>query len=272
MSRKPAIAFVVALVALALISGSNAMPDLDFPVAGLKPDTWGTTPKSGQKQLLATYGGIRNASCLGVRMIGQPASKSSWVVKGVRYYDKLWCNGTLRSGKAFRLIHDAKSKTKWTIYRLINVTVAELQSGAGTRPQPPSTTPQPNVGDALLRAANELAVDRGRNAERTPTHRALQYAVRDCALVSTAIARCTLFVLYEDDVTDSRFRPGHLRYWVRLYTFARLLSLDPVAWDTRIEGGYFDRPYQIICSDRNDLADIIVDYDPLTGRAVPTCP
>lgn len=268
---------IAALSALSLAGPATASAAAapGFPVAGLTPDTWGTTTVGARKHLLATYAGIGEVSCLGVRMIGRPASKSSWVANGVRYWDKNWCQGTLRSGSVFRLVHDAKSKTNRMIYRLVGATVADLRSG-GTKPQPapaPAPAPKPsNVGDQLLQAANALAVDRGRNPESTPTHRGLRYSVQDCMLVSPATARCTLYVLYEDNVMDSQFRPGHLRYWVRLYTFARLLSLDPVAWDTRIEGGYFDRPYQIVCSDRNDLGYIVVDYDPLTGNAAPPCP
>jgi hypothetical protein len=262
--RRTIIAAGVATAWLALLVGS-ASAELGFPVGGLKPDTWGTTPSYARSQLLSKYHGIRQVTCLGVRMKERPLSASTWVVKGVRYWDKLWCQGTLRSGKVFRLVYDATGKTSWKIYRLVNVTVPELRS-AGTQPE------RPSVGDALVRAARELAIARGGGAEGDATHRALRYSVQDCGLVNPATGRCTLFVLYETDVTDSQFRPGHMRYWVRYFTFARLISVDPVAWDTRIEGAYYDRPWQIVCSDRNEPGRIVVDWDPLTGTAAPPCP
>lgn len=243
---------------------SGASADVGFRVSGLKPDRWGATTKYGNAQLQSRYQAIASVTCLGIRMPEYPVSSSTWVAGRVRYWDKLWCAGKLRQGKPFRLVYDAKSKTEWTIYRLINTTVSELTSGQ-------STSPSTRVGDALVRVAYDLAAATGRDSESTPTHRSLRYSVRDCGLASPALARCTLFVLYEEDVYDTQFNPGHIRFWVRLFTFARLLSLDPVAWDTRTEGSFYSTPYQLVCSDRNDLADFVVDYDPLTGKPAPTC-
>jgi hypothetical protein len=57
---------------------------------------------------------------------------------------------------------------------------------------------------------------------------------------------------------------------IRTYHFAILLDASGV-YRTTIQGTYFERPYQILCSDANKGSAIVVHWDPMTGRAAPPC-
>ena len=244
------------LVATMALTPSDAHTQA-FPMSGLKPDGWGTTTSAGRTDLRRDYPGIASVSCLGVRMKGYPRRSSTWVIRGARHWDKLWCSGTTQKGKVFRLVYDAKSRTRSVIYRLINVTKKELRGG-GAQPQP-----QPNW---LIQAAREAAVAKGSDPEVTPRSRYYQYQVDDCRMVDSITARCILW-RWKESSTDYWLVPGVLREIYRNYVFATLLY--PSGHTLSFQGTE-DPPVQIICSDANK-GSIVIHRDPRTGQPAPPC-
>jgi hypothetical protein len=233
-----------------------------FPMSGLKPDNWGMTTPRGSTKLRRTYPGIASVSCLGVRMRGYPRSSSTWVIRGRRYWDKLWCSGTTQTGKVFRLVHDAKSRTRSVIYRLVNVTKEELLGGgAQTQPQP-----QPQGLDWLIQKAREAAIAHGSDAA-AGLSRYYQYQVDDCRMVDSITARCTLWRWKETDTASTYLMAGVMREIYRNYVFAILLY--PSGYTLSFQGTE-DPPVQIICSDANK-GSFPVHLDPFTGQWAPPC-
>ena len=254
-----------------------------FPMSGLKPDNWGATNSKARANLHRVYPGIASLSCVGIRMKGYPRSESTWISGGARYWDKLWCSGTTRTGKVFRLVYDAKGGTRWVIYRLVNISKGELRGG-GVQPQPqprpqpqpqpppqpqPQPPPQPQAPrwNWLLQHAWEDATEAGKDPQATPTSRFYQYAVNDCRMIDGATARCTLWRWKETRTTYGLFQPGVYRELFRIYYFA--IYLTPGVYQRSIQGSE-SQPYQIICSDANKDS-IVVHWDPLTGRPAPYC-
>jgi hypothetical protein len=267
VARAVTIASLFAVSLFGLAGPANASPAFppSFPMSGLKPDNWGMTIRQGSTKLRRNYAGIASVSCMGVRMRGYPRSSSTWVIRGRRYWDKLWCSGTTQTGKVFTLVHDAKSRTRSVIYRLVNVTKEELRGG-GAQPQP-QPQPQPQAFDWLIQKAYESAVARGSDAEPTAVSRFYWYDVNDCRMVDGATARCTLW-RWKETLTDYWLVAGVLREIYRTFHFAILHDTSGVY--TLAVQGTAEPPYQIICSDANK-GSIVVHVDPLTGQPAPFC-
>lgn len=278
MTRLTRLTITQAGVVLAVLIATMALKPgvasaIGFPMSGLKPDNWGMTAGRGAANLRRDYHGIASVSCLGIRMRGYPRSASTWVIRGVRYWDKLWCRGTTKRNKVFRLVYDAKSRRRSVIYRLVNVTREELRD-PGAQPQPQTQPqPQPEAGqfDWLMQKAWAEAVARGSDREATTTSYYYAYAVNDCRMIDGATARCTLWRWKETQTQYGglQFLPGVYREIYRTYYFAILLDTSGV-WRLSIQGTN-DPPYQIICSDANRDTPV-VHWDPLTGLAAPPCP
>jgi hypothetical protein len=255
---------VAALIAtMALTPGvahASAFP-LSFPMSGLKPDNWGMTTARGSTNLRRNYPGIASVSCLGVRMKGYPRSSSTWVTRGRRYWDKLWCSGTTQTGKIFTLVYDAKSRTRSVIYRLINVTKEELRGGGAQTQTQPQTQPQPQGLDWLIQKAREEAVAKGSDPNAGVSSRWYQYQVDDCRMVDSITAGCVLWRWKETSTVDCCLVDGVQRELHRHDVFAILLY--PSGYTLSYQNTQ-ELPVQIICSDANVM-------DPLTRQWAPPC-
>lgn len=122
------LAALAAITALTFAASATAAPTYDrspIRVVSLTPDSWGQSTSKAEQQLRLRYAGIRFAYCAGAIMIGHEDA-SSFVQGMTRYWDKLVCAGQIQNGTYFALIYDAKGRNSWIIYRLKDVTVAQL--------------------------------------------------------------------------------------------------------------------------------------------------
>ena len=83
-------AFVVAVIQ---VTSASAFDRQTVPISGLVSDNFGQSTTHAEQQLKARYPGIRADYCMGVTMLGYPASTSSFVVGLTRYWDKDVCAG-----------------------------------------------------------------------------------------------------------------------------------------------------------------------------------
>jgi len=260
--RVVAASFIASAVAVVAAPTANALDGIRMK--GLKADDWGTTLDGARDDLLSAYPGIARVACVGVYIVGLPRRESTWVDEGERYWDKALCMGRLRSGRYFDLVHDARGADRFVIYRLRKATVAELRASTQRTVQPPAPSPSPAPAPqpapqpqpptwsaVLLRAAYNTAVAVFVDAPRTSFMRYYHYEVRGCTLVSTASARCTVWLYKESEVRDASFRLGVERALIPINVFANLIDVATGTYVTRIEGGYFIEAYDVICSDSN---------------------
>ena len=152
------------LVLPALAVGASAQQPAQLQA--MTPDGWGASNSRAQSNLRGRYSGITSVSCVGVYMAGY-GSESARRTGGSTIWDKNQCSGRVRSGSRFTAVHDAKSGSRWTIYRLKGASLKELRTG-------------------LLRRRRLL---RRPTATRTTAGR----ASRTCPMTSTAPTSTALF-------------------------------------------------------------------------------
>jgi hypothetical protein len=125
-------ALAAALVSLALLPGGASGASMyDRPpivLYGLYGDGWGNSTSRAELQLRSRYDGISTVWCTGVIM-ADDRGNSSWINGYTRYWDKLVCGGSIRSGSQFALVYDAKAQYSWVIYRVRGVTIDGLRYG-----------------------------------------------------------------------------------------------------------------------------------------------
>jgi hypothetical protein len=234
----------------------------------LKPDNWGTTVAIGTKELRAQYQGIVRATCQGVRMIDQPKKESTWVSKGKRWWDKLYCSGAFGSGSQFfTLVFDPRGRDLFKTYRLQNVTLTQLRTKPSpvhtpttpppttppARPTPPAPTPPPSdtATTLLIDQAMNQVINTGRTfqglQDSAGTYYYWQAYRNECARLSGDTARCWLYLWKQINKQDANFNIYVARYIFRINVFA--VDLGRGAYHTFSSQADYDTVWRTVCSD-----------------------
>ncbi len=152
MFKLKIVAGVLSILAASLVLPAfavGAATQQPVQLQAMKPDGWGASNSLAQSHLRSRYAGITSVACVGVYMAGY-RSESARRTGGSTIWDKNQCSGRVRSGSRFTAVHDAKSGSRWTIYRLKGASLNELRQKAAPTPTPPPSNCDPNYRGACV--------------------------------------------------------------------------------------------------------------------------